>query len=112
MSDGTGSGLFDMRSVVRTYGGAITLESIEGKGTTFTIRLPIADRAMAAKQKDGGIDLDPAQMTMDVKKEDGEFRFDFDPKGIDLNNIEGAEFIIRQMTPVTDLPLILGPKTI
>jgi signal transduction histidine kinase len=39
---GTGQGLAIARSVVVTkHGGTLTLESEVGKGTTFTIRLPI-----------------------------------------------------------------------
>lgn len=38
--DGTGLGLSLVRKFVEMHGGSITLESIEGKGTTFTIRVP------------------------------------------------------------------------
>ncbi|MDN5310299.1 MAG: hypothetical protein PWP14_1693 [Methanolobus sp.] len=39
--DGTGLGLSLVRKFVEMHGGSITLESIEGKGTTFTIRIPL-----------------------------------------------------------------------
>ncbi|WP_256622952.1 PAS domain S-box protein [Methanolobus chelungpuianus] len=39
--DGTGLGLSLVRKFVEMHGGSITLESIENKGTTFTIRIPL-----------------------------------------------------------------------
>jgi signal transduction histidine kinase len=38
---GTGLGLYITQEVVQEHGGEIILESEPGKGTTFTIRLPI-----------------------------------------------------------------------
>ena len=47
---GTGQGLAIAHAiVVKKHGGTIGFESVEGEGTTFIIRLPIADRA---KQKE------------------------------------------------------------
>ena len=39
---GTGLGLPLSRRLIRRYGGTLTLESVEGRGTTVTIRLPAA----------------------------------------------------------------------
>lgn len=39
---GTGVGLASARSIVQAHGGTIHVESVEGSGSTFTIRLPIA----------------------------------------------------------------------
>ena len=39
---GTGLGLFVSFGIVKKHGGAITLRSKVGKGTTFTVRLPVA----------------------------------------------------------------------
>ena len=63
------------------------------------------DGAMKAK---GGIDLNPAQMSMKVKKQGEDFKFNFNGTEIDAAQVTGATFTIRTMTPVTDLPLILG----
>jgi len=42
---GTGLGLAIVQETVRTHGGKITVESEPGKGTTFTIHLPVAEVA-------------------------------------------------------------------
>jgi len=40
-SDGTGLGLFIVKSLVETMGGKISFTSAEGQGTTFSFTLPI-----------------------------------------------------------------------
>ena len=40
---GTGLGLFVSQRIIRSHGGTIEVDSVEGQGTTFTIRLPAAE---------------------------------------------------------------------
>ena len=40
--EGTGLGLSISQKIVRDHGGAITVSSVEGKGTTFQVNLPLA----------------------------------------------------------------------
>lgn len=39
---GTGIGLASARELVELYGGTISVESEEGNGSTFVVRLPLA----------------------------------------------------------------------
>jgi signal transduction histidine kinase len=40
-SKGLGIGMFQSKMIVEAHAGTITVQSAEGKGTTFCIRLPI-----------------------------------------------------------------------
>ncbi len=40
---GFGIGLYQCRQIIETHNGAIDVESTEGEGTTFTLRLPLAE---------------------------------------------------------------------
>jgi len=72
-------------------------------------RKPGLDKAMNVDQpKSGGIDLNPAQMSMQVKKDGQEFKFDFNGTKIDAAQVAGVIFSIESIEPVKDLPAILG----
>jgi signal transduction histidine kinase len=43
-ADGTGRGLTITRRLVQMHGGEIGVESVVGKGSTFTVKLPVATR--------------------------------------------------------------------
>lgn len=45
---GTGIGLATIRDIVEQHGGTITVDSSEGSGSTFTIRLPIGGLVSSA----------------------------------------------------------------
>jgi signal transduction histidine kinase len=39
---GLGLGLYIARAIIEAHGGSIGVQSIEGQGSTFTMRLPVA----------------------------------------------------------------------
>jgi signal transduction histidine kinase len=45
--DGTGLGLFVTRKLVADHGGTVTFTSAVGRGTTFAVQLPVAERCPA-----------------------------------------------------------------
>ncbi|MBF0483359.1 MAG: hypothetical protein HQL25_01500 [Candidatus Omnitrophica bacterium] len=54
------------------------------------------------KQSTGGIDLDPAQMSMQVKNGGEDFKFNFNGIEIDAAQVSGVTFTILQIMPVTN----------
>jgi two-component system, sporulation sensor kinase E len=50
---GSGLGLLIVRRIVREHGGELAIESMEGKGLTLTIRLPLADQRVRMLEQGG-----------------------------------------------------------
>jgi two-component system sensor histidine kinase SenX3 len=55
---GTGLGLSIVRHVAQAHGGEVTVESVEGEGSTFTLYLPIVQRAASPNASD----FEPSEM--------------------------------------------------
>jgi signal transduction histidine kinase len=47
---GTGIGLASVRQIVEAHGGTVSVESVEGEGSTFTVRLPLHPRTPESAQ--------------------------------------------------------------
>jgi len=97
-------------SVLRGYPGSIDkyADEVQRLGAQNLLWRKKSEKDKA--QTTGGIDLNPAQMFMQVKKQGSDFKFEFNGQIFDAAQITGATFTIRQMTPVINLPLILGLK--
>ncbi len=52
-SSGTGLGLAICRGIMDAYGGALVIESTEGRGTCVRVRFPVGDRATAPERPAG-----------------------------------------------------------
>lgn len=48
-TDGSGLGLFIVKNIIISHGGQIWVDSIEGKGTTFTILIPVVEGLLPKK---------------------------------------------------------------
>jgi signal transduction histidine kinase len=48
LTEGSGLGLFIVKAIVEAHGGAMDVQSTVGRGSTFTMRLPVAAEAHAA----------------------------------------------------------------
>jgi broad specificity phosphatase PhoE/ribosomal protein S18 acetylase RimI-like enzyme len=75
-----------------------------GQGEVFLSKL------MDALQEVGGINLNPANLNLEVRNDGGEIKFDFDPAQVENLKVDGFIPVILNVQPVKDLPLLLGIK--
>jgi len=61
-----------------------------------------------AMRSPGGINMNPAQMSMQIKGQEEDFKFEWNGQTFDAAQVTGATFTIRSMTPVTNMLQILG----
>ncbi len=51
-TDGSGLGLFIVKSIIMRHGGQIWVDSVEGKGTTFTVVVPVVEGLLPKEEED------------------------------------------------------------
>ena len=91
------------------FDAAMNAEGLTDPLLAKTKKVPGKDRAQVVNlAQKGGIDLNPAQMSMQVKKGTQDFKFDSNGIEIDAAQVTGATFSIESMEPVKNLPAILG----
>ena len=90
-------------------GNQVEIKIKDDRGEVRSLVFSKKDHAMNIyKQHKGGIDFNPAQMSMNIKIEGQDFKFNFHGTEIDAAQVTGATFTIRTMTPVANLLLTLG----
>lgn len=52
-TDGSGLGLFIVKSIIMRHGGQIWVDSVEGKGTTFTVVIPVVANLLPKEDEEG-----------------------------------------------------------
>jgi signal transduction histidine kinase len=51
--NGSGLGLYITKNIIDGHGGKVNIESVEGRGTTFNISLPITQATRQEAEKQG-----------------------------------------------------------
>ena len=69
--DGTGIGLALTKELVEAFGGSISVESTEGEGSVFSVKLPIENKAPVAEQEEGLSLIKPGKKVSVHHEEEG-----------------------------------------
>lgn len=56
-TDGSGLGLFIVKNIIMRHGGQVWVDSVEGKGTTFTLIVPLITELLPKEVESGNADL-------------------------------------------------------
>ncbi len=105
---GSGQGLEAVRELVSKYSGSLDVESEQGVGTTFKLRFPIDNAMLNSTDKKGGIDFNPNYL--DIQTQGNRFDLPLPANSMEMQNIEinGLVPFIINITPVTNLPVLMG----
>jgi len=100
---GVGIGLALVKELSEMMGGGVTVTSIEGKGTTFTVRLPYRKAEVKASEP-AGAERNGASAPAGTKADSGEWL---------ANLYRRAEFLPATTTPRADkTPVLTGQKPV
>ena len=80
----------------------------ESKGGKFGFQ---SDDVASEEKKPGGIDFNPANLNIRVRRDDQGLPLPWDSQPINNLQIEGLTPVIINIVPVTNLPLLLGQKS-
>lgn len=95
---GTGLGLSVSYNIIKSYDGEITLQSEEGKGTTFTIELPLTEEILKQQEKESVEKKEPDSLQNfeeTARIQGKEFRERFRPKTDEVNKLNLIENFLK-----------------
>jgi two-component system chemotaxis sensor kinase CheA len=102
---GRGVGIDVVATVVRALGGSLEIRSEEGKGTTFTLRLPVTLAIMRALLAKAGDEMYAMPLTHVAET--------LDPRPSDIQTVQGKEAILLRgrLLPLIRLGELVGTPT-